>query len=208
MRSNTEVQGYTKEGSNKGTPGNRHFLSVKDVAVMGMMLAMIEAVKRALDFLPNVELVTLLFIIFTLHFGPRVILVALAFTLLETAYWGFHNWVFMYLYIWPLLILVVHATRKHAGVWFYSILSAVYGLVFGALCSIPYFFEGGPGAAIAWWIAGIPFDVIHCVSNFLLCLLLFRPLSAGMKKAMAVLYEGDDKEGTRIYHENQRNSSR
>ncbi|MBQ9643810.1 MAG: hypothetical protein IJV26_07200 [Lachnospiraceae bacterium] len=157
-------------------------LSIQDLAVMGMMLAALEAVKRALDFLPNVELVTLLFIVFTLYYGRKMLLVALAFTLLETFFWGVHNWVIMYLYIWPLLILIVHYTRKHAGHFFYCILSAAYGLLFGAMCSLPYLVAGGPGAAFAWWIAGIPYDIIHCISNFLLCLILYRPLTAALDK--------------------------
>lgn len=151
---------------------------IKDIALCAMMLAMLETVKRALDFVPNVELITLLFILFTLHFGLKTLPVAVAFTFLETAFWGVHNWVIMYLYMWPSLILIVYLTRKHAGHLFYCILSALYGLFFGALCSIPYLVAGGPAAAFSWWIAGIPYDIIHCISNFLLCLLLYRPLNA------------------------------
>lgn len=165
---------------NPGTDGK--FFSIRDLAILGMMVAALEAVKRALDFLPNVELVTLLFIVFTLYYGRKTLLAALAFTLLETFFWGVHNWVIMYLYVWPLLILIVHYTRKHAGHFFYCILSAVFGLLFGAMCSLPYLVAGGPGAAFAWWIAGIPYDIIHCVSNFLLCLILYKPLTAAMNR--------------------------
>lgn len=165
---------------NLGTDGK--LFSIRDLAILGMMVAALEAVKRALDFLPNVELVTLLFIVFTLYYGRKTLLAALAFTLLETFFWGVHNWVIMYLYVWPLLILIVHYTRKHAGHFFYCILSAVFGLLFGAMCSLPYLVAGGPGAAFAWWIAGIPYDIIHCVSNFLLCLILYKPLTAAMNR--------------------------
>ena len=55
-------------------------------------------------------------------------------------------------------------------------LAAAFGLLFGALCTVPYFFIGGPSMAFTWWVAGIPYDLIHCVSNFLICLFLFRPL--------------------------------
>ena len=41
-------------------------LTTKDIALIGMMIATIEIVKRALAFLPNVELVTLLVILYTL----------------------------------------------------------------------------------------------------------------------------------------------
>jgi len=40
--------------------------SIVDVAQMGMMVAVLEAAKRALEFIPNVELITLLFILFAL----------------------------------------------------------------------------------------------------------------------------------------------
>ena len=39
---------------------------IKDIATMGMMVAILEVVKFALMFLPNVELVSLMIILFTL----------------------------------------------------------------------------------------------------------------------------------------------
>lgn len=161
----------------------KHSLTVKDVAAFGMMLALIEACKHALDFLPNVELVTLLFIVFTMNFGPRVIAVAVAFTFLETAFWGVSNWVIMYLYIWPAEILFVWFTRKHASYWFHAVFSGLFGLSFGALCSIPYLAVGGPTMAFTWWVAGIPWDIVHGVGNFVLCLFLYKPLMAATRKA-------------------------
>ena len=29
----------------------------------------------------------------------------------------------------------------------------------------------------AWWVAGIPFDLIHGISNFAIMLALYRPIS-------------------------------
>ena len=80
---------------------------IRDIAVLGMMLAMLEAVKRALEFLPNIELVTLLFILFTLFYGAKTLLAAFAFTGVECLVFGAGLWNFMYLYIWPLEVLLV-----------------------------------------------------------------------------------------------------
>ena len=160
--------------------------TVMDIAEMGMMLALIEAGKRALDFLPNIEVVTLLFIVFTLSYGLKTLVVAVAFTFFETAIYGFSNWVIMYLYMWPLLIVVVHLTRKHAGLWFYSILSGLYGLFFGLLCSIPYLAVGGPALAFTWWVAGIPYDIVHCIGNFAICFVLYKPLTYAMGRVQAL----------------------
>lgn len=157
--------------------------SARDVAVTGVMIAALEAVKHALAFLPNVELVTLLVILYALYFKNRVLPVVAAFILLEGLWYGFGLWWVMYAYIWPLLALLARLFRKQESRWFWSVFSGAFGLAFGALYSLPYFFLGGPRTAFAWWVAGIPYDIIHCVSNFILCLVLFVPLRACMRRA-------------------------
>ena len=160
-------------------------VSEKDVVYLGISLAILEAAKLALDMLPNVEVVTLLFIVFTIFFGRKTIFVGIGFTAIECFLKGFNVWSIMYLYIWPLLIIIVfYANKKKVGYIFYCILSAFFGLFFGLLCSIPYLFIGGWSMALTWWVAGIPFDIIHCISNFVLCLLLFKPLCSIMRKVL------------------------
>lgn len=105
-----------------------------------------------------------------------LVYLAAAFTGLECIVWGLHVWVIMYLYVWPLLITAALMLNEKGSVLTFSLLSAFFGLFFGLACSLPYLFISGPAAAFAWWVSGIPFDIVHCVSNFLLCLILFRPL--------------------------------
>ncbi|MDO4513342.1 MAG: hypothetical protein Q4B72_04835 [Lachnospiraceae bacterium] len=157
-------------------------LKVKDIAQIGMMIATIEVAKNALAFLPNVELVTLLFILYTLTFGRKVLFVVPAFILLEGTIYGFGLWWVMYLYTWPLLVFITWLFRRQESVLFWSVLSGVFGLMFGALCSIPYFIGGGVAAGVAWWIAGIPYDILHCIANFLICLILYVPLRGILHK--------------------------
>lgn len=165
-------------------------ISAYDLALMGMMVAVIEACKFALASLPNVELTSFWLIMFTLFIGWKVIFVVPAFILIEGMVYGFGIWWVMYLYAWPLLVLIVLFLRKQDSVWLFSLLSAAFGLCFGLLCSIPYFFIGWMGASVQsglilafnWWIAGIPFDVIHCIANFLLMFLLYRPMRTLMKR--------------------------
>ncbi len=157
-------------------------ITVRDIAITGMMIATIEVAKNALAFIPNVELVSLLVILFTLYFGKKILFVIPAFILLEGCIYGFGLWWIMYLYVWPLLALITYIMRKQESVWVWAIMSGSFGLAFGALCSIPYIVLSGPKAAFAWWVSGIPFDILHCVSNFVLCLVLFKPLSKVMRK--------------------------
>ena len=56
------------------------------------------------------------------------------------------------------------------------LLSGLFGLAFGTLCSLTYFPVGGVQMVIAWIISGLSFDVVHAGGNFLLALLLYHPL--------------------------------
>lgn len=150
--------------------------TTRDITLTGMMIASIEVAKIALSFLPNVELVSLLLIVYTLFFGSRIFFVIAAFVLIEGCMYGFGTWWIMYLYIWPLLAGLTLLFRRKESAWFWSIFSGVFGLFYGALCSLTYLVIGGPHMAFTWWVAGIPYDLIHCVSNFVLCFILFRPL--------------------------------
>lgn len=162
-------------------------LSIKDIAVMGVMVATMTAFKYAMSLLPNIEPVSLLIILYTLFLGPKVIYAIIVFIFIEGLIYGFGSWWICYLYVWPLLALITHFLgksvkgNKHA-VWYFSILSGVFGLFFGALCSIPYFFIGGFVFGFNYFIAGIPYDIIHCVSNFCICLVLFKPLYSTLNK--------------------------
>ena len=155
--------------------------TTKDIALIGVMIATLEVAKLSMSYLPNIELVTLLVILYTLFFGKRIYFVLAAFVLIEGFIYGFGTWWFMYLYVWPLLAFLTNLFRKQQSVWFWSIFSAAYGLCYGAFCSITYIFISGFHGAFAYWIAGIPFDVIHCISNFILCMILFVPLRRVMR---------------------------
>lgn len=151
-------------------------LKIKDLAVMGVMTAIALVSQVGLSFLPNIELVTLLFILYTLIIGKKVLGVVYAFVFLEGVMYGFGLWWINYLYVWTVLCLITLALRKQTSFIFWSIISGLFGISFGALCSIPYFFISGPSGAFAYWIAGIPSDITHCIGNVILCLLLFKPL--------------------------------
>lgn len=162
----------------------------KDICLIGIMVAIIEVCKVAMTFLPNIELTTFWLILFTLYFGRRVAFVVPVFILIEGCLYGFGSWWIMYLYTWPLLVFVAWINRRQTSPWFWSVLSAVFGLLFGLFCSIPYYvlgaleggIRGGLYAGFSWWVAGIPWDLVHGVSNFVLMLVLYQPVSGIMKR--------------------------
>lgn len=150
--------------------------NIRELAVLGLLTAILFLGQVFLAVLPNVEVVSLLIILYTLICGRKVFLIIYAFVLLEGFCYGFGMWWFSYLYIWSILALAVCTFRKNDSVLFWSILSGFFGLAFGALCTLPYLAAGGMGAAFAYWTSGLLFDVTHCIGNFIVCLALFRPL--------------------------------
>ena len=149
---------------------------------MALMVAIIEVSKVALAQVPNVELTSFWIIMFTLYFGPRIFYVIPVFILIEGLMYGFGLWWIMYLYAWPMLAIVVLLLRKMNTAWDWSFVSGLFGLLFGFLCAIPYIFTSGFAGAVAWWIAGIPWDLVHGIANFIIMLVLYKPIKLVMAK--------------------------
>ncbi len=165
-------------------------LHAKDLSRLGLMVAILEVSKLALASLPNIELVSFWLILFTLRMGYRTLYAVYGFVLLEGVLYGVHFWWIAYLYVWTLLVLLTQWFRSQQSVFFWSILSALFGLCFGALCALPYCVTGilnggllnGLLAGFSWWIAGIPYDLLHCAGNFIVMLVLYRPMRKVMEK--------------------------
>lgn len=165
-------------------------LTTRDITTMGLMTAVIVVCKEILAFLPNIELVSFWIIMFTLFFGRKIMFVIPAFIVIEGFIYGINQWWIMYLYVWPLLVLITYLGRKQDSALFWSVLSGTFGLLFGALCAFTYaaitISDGGLRvglrAGFVWWVAGLRFDMIHCVSNFLIMFFLYDPVRKKMKK--------------------------
>ncbi|WP_242964887.1 hypothetical protein [Scatolibacter rhodanostii] len=149
--------------------------SMTAIAVMGVIL---HISKEVIAFLPNIELVSLLTILFTLVFGRKVFGALGIFVLLQGISYGFGTWWLSYLYIWPLLAVLTYLFRWIKPAWGWALFSGLFGLAFGALCSLIYLFIASPTYAFSYFLSGIKFDLLHCGGNFLLAFLLFKRLKS------------------------------
>ena len=166
MNKNAGVKGSVKSG-------NRNIY--KYVATMGMLGALLVVVQVGLAFLPNIELVSLLIIVYALVVGKAVFAPIAVFVLTEGLIYGFGLWWLNYVYIWPLLALLALSMRKERSRVVWAVVSGGFGLLFGALCALPYLFIGGTPTALAYWIGGIPFDILHGIGNAAAAFFLFKP---------------------------------
>ena len=145
------------------------------MVLCGLLAAILFVLQVVFGFLPNVEPVTILIIIFTLVLGRKTLVIIYTFALLEGIFYGFGIWWIMYLYVWTILYFIVRLMRKNESVVIWAVVGGGFGLAFGALCAIPYAVAGEIGG-ISWWTAGILFDIFHGVGNFFIILILFKPV--------------------------------
>ena len=149
---------------------------LRELLILALLAAVMVATQVALAALPNVHLVAVFVILAALLFGWKALYSVYIFVILEGLLYGFSMWFVNYLYVWTVLAVIAIAFHKNRSRWFWAALAGIFGLLFGALCAVPYFFVGGWAAAFAYWVAGIPFDLIHCVSNAALTFVLLIPL--------------------------------
>lgn len=160
------------------------------LATMGVLSAVLLIGQMGMSFLPNIEPITCLIIIYTLIYKKRVFPMIYTFVILEGLVFGFGIWWVSYLYIWSILAGLTMLFRKNQSVVIWAVLAGSYGLLFGALCAIPYLISGGPAAAFSYWVSGIPYDMIHCVGNIVITLVIFQPVYQVLKKLHVLQLEG------------------
>lgn len=154
--------------------------------MLGLLTAILFGCKAAMAWLPNIEPVSLLILVYVSVLGWKALLPVYAYVLLEYVTWGFGLWSACYLYVWLVLVLAAYPLRRVESPLVWAVLSGAFGLCFGGLCALTYLAAGGWAFALSWWVQGIPFDVLHCVGNFVAALVLFRPC----RRALAKLWTG------------------
>lgn len=126
--------------------------------------------------LPNIHPVTLLLVICVRIYGARALYPAACFSLVEILLYGLSIWTAPYLYIWIISVLIMLPFRNNSSRLFWACLGGILGLCFGLFSAVPAAAVSGLRSGIAYWAAGISFDIIHCVSNFILLYFLNLPL--------------------------------
>ncbi len=159
-------------------------MPLRDMTLLSVLGALTFAMKLVMALIPNVEPVSLMVMLMMVVFGWKGLCGVYVYVALEILCFPAGTWVVNYLYVWAVLAILAILLRRMEHPLGWAILSAVFGLLFGALCAVTDVFIGGFGFAAAKWVSGIPFDITHCIGNFVITLLLFKPL----RKLMEQLY--------------------
>lgn len=163
-------------------------LSTREIAVFSMLGAVMYASKMIMEIAPNIHLLGVFTIAFTVVYRKKALYPIYIYVLLNGIFCGFAAWWIPYLYVWTILwgavmLLPGNIPGKLRPV-VYMAVCAVHGFLFGTLYAPAQAFLYGLSfkGMIAWIVAGLPFDFIHGVSNFV-CGIMIVPVISVVRLA-------------------------
>lgn len=163
-------------------------LTIREMTIFSMLGAIMYASKMIMEIAPNIHLLGAFTVAFTVVYRKKALYPIYIFVFLIGLFNGFNAWWLPYLYIWTVLwAIVMLLPRKLPKMWqplIYMIISAVHGFLYGILYApvqavmFGLNFEG----TLAWIATGLPWDMIHGVSNFF-CGILIVPIISVLRVA-------------------------
>ena len=157
-------------------------ITLREIALFGMLGALTFGAKVAMSGLPNIEPVSLMVMLMAVVFGWKALYPVYLYVLMEILLYGVNLWNINYLYVWTILAVAAIFMRRLQNPFWWALLSGVFGMAFGLLCAPVYAVMGGFDYAIRWWLSGLVFDIPHAIGNFVIALLLFVPLRKLLEK--------------------------
>ncbi len=166
---------------------------IKKLVLIALLGASLNAFKFCLMYLPNIEVVTLLIVVYTYVFGIGIgFPAAMVFCTIEGFIWGFNpSWLFSYFLHWGVLSIIAYflgifRVKKSLII---ATIVALYTFTFGAQSTFMYMLTGGAVGKTGWedryikmYASGAIYYVTHIVSNFFILLFAFEPLKILLEK--------------------------
>ena len=167
-------------------------ISLKETAVFAILSALMFISKILMEFLPNVHLIGVFIVAITVVYRVKALFPIYTFVFLNGIVSGFATWWIPYLYIWTVLwggtMLLPRNLPAKIKPIVYMLVCASHGFLYGVIYapSQALLFGLDFNGMIAWIISGIPFDVIHGISNFF-CGILICPIILVLKNTQKYL---------------------
>ena len=148
-------------------------LNLREIILFGLLGAMMFASKVIMEVLPNVHLLALFIVTLTVVFRQKALYPIYVFVFITGLYGGFATWWLPYLYVWAVLWGAVMLLPRRMPKWLapivYATVAALHGFLYGVLYAPAQALLYGMSleGMIAWIVAGLPFDLLHGVSNLI-----------------------------------------
>ena len=171
---------------------NKRGLTVYELVLFAMLGMIMFVSKVVMEFLPNIHLLAMLTMVYTLVFRTKALIPIYVYVMVNGLYAGFATWWIPYLYIWTVLwgvtMLLPKQMPKKIACVVYPLVCGLHGISFGVLYA--------PGQALlygmsweatkAWIVTGwLWADPTMAVGNTLAGLLIL-PMVELLRKLMRV----------------------
>lgn len=180
---------YTQKNKEK----TKSKLTASETAVFAMLGAVMFCSKIIMEVLPNIHILGMLTMVYTLVYRKKALFPIYVYVLLNGIFSGFATWWIPYLYIWTILWGVTMMLPKRMPVTVasvvYPLVCCLHGLSFGILYAPAQALMYGLNfeQMIAWIIAGSPFDILHAAGDFAAGLLIL-PTANLLRKINTSIY--------------------
>ncbi len=165
--------------------------TTRELVVFAMLGSVMYASKLIMEFAPNIHLIGVFTIAFTVVYRKKALYPLYIYVLMTGILNGFAAWWIPYLYLWTVLwgaVMLLPANMpgklKKLQPLVYMLVCAAHGFLYGTLYAPAQALLYGLSfqKMIAWIIAGLPFDCIHGISNFF-CGILIVPIISTLRLA-------------------------
>lgn len=140
-----------------------------------MLIALSVVGRITFTFLPNVQPTTVIIIITGLFLGPLYgVIIAVLSAVLSNLVLGMGLWTFGQIIAWAIIGVLSGLIRKYRDripAILLSIYAVFCGFLYGFIISLPLYLLSGK--FIAYYLAGLPFDLSHAIGNGVFFLILY-----------------------------------
>ncbi|MBE6717798.1 MAG: hypothetical protein E7574_00885 [Ruminococcaceae bacterium] len=163
-------------------------LKLREIALFGMFGALIFASMMVMQVLPNIHLVGVFIVALTVVYRRKALYPIYIFVFVSGVYYGFSFGWIPYIYIWtPLwgaVMLLPKDMPKKIAPFVYMTVCSLHGFLFGIMYAPAQSIMFGLDfeKTCIWILNGLPWDLLHGVSNFV-CGILIVPLIKAVRIA-------------------------
>lgn len=153
-------------------------LTIFELVLFPILGVLMFVSKLLMEFLPNIHLLGMFVIVFTLVFRVKALVPIGVYVVLVGFYLGFTPWWVPNLYTWAVLWGITMILPREMPRWLcyivYPAVGAIHGLAYGTLCAPmqAVFFNLNWEGTLLWIASGLSFDIIHGIGNALTGLLV------------------------------------
>ena len=146
------------------------FFSIKEIAYLSMLTAACVVGRMLFQFIPNVQPMTVIFLLITFYLGlSRGLVVTLLSILITNMYMGMGVWTISQLISYTIVLFIFYLLCKFPffkkSFWLKGAYCILSGMLYGFIISVISVKIYGITAFLPYYLSGISFDCLHSLGN-------------------------------------------